>query len=255
MAIHKTRRYVGLGSNSRARFRLFCLPSAGGGASVFRQWRLTQGDDLEVVAIELPGRETRIAEPLRVRVAALVDDLLDTLPTDRPYALFGHSMGGLIAFELARALVTPRPAPAHLFVSSFRAPHLPRRGPLKHLLSHEALVDEMRRMGGTPAELLDNPEALALLLPVLRADLTIVETYEFADGPPLSCSVTAFGGMSDDDVSAAELEPWGGYTRERFRLDILPGDHFYLYHATEHLLDTVRHDLRLPLKHAALQPR
>src|SRR5437870_4644362 len=118
MAVHRTpRRYVGLSSNLRARFRVFCLPSAGGGASVFREWRLAQGDDLEVVAIELPGRETRIAEPLRERVAALVDDLRDTLPTDRPYALFGHSMGGLIAFELARALVAPRPAPAHLFVS------------------------------------------------------------------------------------------------------------------------------------------
>lgn len=243
---HETSRgFVGLGSNPQARFRLFCFPFAGGAASAFREWRFAQGDDLEVVAVELPGRQKRVNElPLR-HVSKLVKDVMEALPVDKPFAMFGHSMGGLLIFELARALAGSQAALRHLFVSSFRAPHLPQRTRLKHLLPDDELVEEVKRLEGTPQELIENPEALEMILHLLRADLAVVETYTYTDALPLKCPMTVFGGTEDDDVSEAELEQWDAHTTGQFRLQMMEGNHFYLYGARERILNSIRKDLTL----------
>ena len=240
-----SRRFVGLGSNPQARFRLFCFPFAGGAAAAFREWRFAQGDDLEVVAVELPGRQKRVNEqPLR-QMSLLVKDVMEELPLDKPFAMFGHSMGALLSFELARALANSKAYPSHLFVSSFRAPQLPQRTRMKHLLPEDELVEEIKRMEGTPQELLEHPEALEMMLQLLRADLAVVEAYSYTDGLPLTCPMTAFGGKEDDDVSEEELEQWDVHTTERFRLQMMPGNHFYLYGAREQILNSIRDDLGL----------
>jgi medium-chain acyl-[acyl-carrier-protein] hydrolase len=244
-----SRRFVGLGSNPQAQFRLFCFPFAGGAASAFREWRFAQGDDLEVVAVELPGRQKRLDEPPLRQVSLLVKDIMAELPLDRPYAMFGHSMGALLIFELARALANSAARPSHLFVSSFRAPHLPQRTRMKHLLPEDELVEEIKRMEGTPQELLEHPEALEMIINLLRADFAVVEGYSYTDAPPLTCPMTAFGGTEDDDVSEQELEQWGVHTTGRFRLQMMAGNHFYLYGAREQLLDSIRADLGLKGRH------
>src|SRR5262249_49939622 len=156
----------------------------------------------------------------------MVTDILSELPLDRPFAMFGHSMGGLLAFELARALrkLNVKP-PIHLFVSAFRAPHLPQRTRLKHLLPDDDLIEEIKRADGTPQELLDNPEVLALIMARLRADLSAVETYSHLEGEPLKCPITVFGGRDDEDCIQAELEEWSRHTSGKFRLEMMDGHH------------------------------
>jgi medium-chain acyl-[acyl-carrier-protein] hydrolase len=239
------KRFVGLGSNPQASFRLFCFPFAGGAASAFREWRFAQGADLEVVAVELPGRQKRLDEPLLRQASLLVKDVLDELPVDRPYAMFGHSMGALLIFELARALANTNARPAHLFVSAYRAPHLPQRTRLKHLLPEDELVEEVKRMEGTPQELIEHPEALEIILNLVRADFAVVEGYSYTEAAPLTCPITAFGGTQDDDVSEQELEQWELHTTGRFRLQMMAGNHFYLYGAREQILSSIRADLGL----------
>jgi medium-chain acyl-[acyl-carrier-protein] hydrolase len=252
MPAHKrsSERFIGLGSNPEARFRLFCFPFAGGAASVFREWRRAQGEDLEIVAVELPGRDKRINERPFRHLSHLVNNILEGFPAERPFAMFGHSMGALIVFELARALSIANTNPAHLFVSSFRAPHLPQRTRLKHLLDDPELIMEVREMGGTPEELIQNDELRAMLLLRLRSDLAVVETYSYLDAIALSCPITGFGGLADEYVMEEELESWHTHTSKRFRLERMAGDHFYLYSARDHLLNSIKNDLGI-----AVQPR
>jgi surfactin synthase thioesterase subunit len=211
--------------------RLFCLPYAGGGASIFRRWSEEFPPGIEVCPIHLPGREGRLMEAAFTDVAPLVARLAEVLGPylDRPFALFGHSMGGMIGFELARHLARGgQPTPAHLFVSAARAPHLPRRGDDIHELSDAAFVDAVRRMAGTPERVLQDPELVQLILPALRADFELVEDYRYLDGPPLACPISAFGGVGDDMVDRSELASWAEQTGGPFALRMLPGNHFFL---------------------------
>jgi medium-chain acyl-[acyl-carrier-protein] hydrolase len=206
--------------------------------------------DLELWAVHLPGRESRLAEARFVDLRSLIEALRPALlpSLEVPFAFFGHSMGALIGFELARALRSEGDdCPAHLVVSAFRAPHLPDRHPPVHDRRDDELVARLRTLGGTPPEVLDEPALLEVVLPLLRADLRICETYRYEAGEPLPCSLTAFGGIDDREVNREELSGWQSHVRGTFALRIFPGGHFFLQTAQPLVLRVLARDLRTVL--------
>ncbi|MFF9405984.1 thioesterase II family protein [Streptomyces anandii] len=223
--------------------RLFCLPYAGGGASAYAAWQALLPDDIEVCPVELPGRLTRWSENAFERAEPLVEALATALEgeLDVPYALFGHSMGTLLAFDLARAL-RRRGAdePRVLFVSGGPAPQLPRRLPLIHDQPDDVVVSRLRDLGAVPEDVYAEPELLELLMPTIRADFSVVETYTHRPEPPLGCPVVVFAGTEDREVPPDQVAPWHEQTTGGFTQHVLPGDHFFLHSARTALLDTVR---------------
>jgi surfactin synthase thioesterase subunit len=216
-----------------ARARLYCFPHAGGGASAFRLWPRELPAELEVVAVQLPGRENRLRDPPIPSIPALVEALVPALvpELDRPFAFFGHSMGAVLAADVTRALAAQgAPRPGHLFVSGRRAPHLPPiELPFSGLPDEAFLAELQARYGGLPREILAERDLLALLVPTLRADIRALELHR--PGPerrPLACPVTAFGGATDWLVPPEDLEGWRAWTQGAFRLRLFPGGHFYL---------------------------
>lgn len=233
--------------NPAARLRLFCFPYAGGRAGVYRNWAASLSPQVEVLPVQLPGRETRLRETafssVRPLVEALGPALLPLL--DRPFAFFGHSMGALISFELARWLRrVGAAAPEQLFVSARIAPQLPDPDPPTYNLPEAEFIEEVRRLNGTPEEVLRHEELLRLLLPLLRADFSICQTYRYEEEAPLNCPIKAYGGLNDLTVTRRLLEGWGEQTAGPFMLRMMPGDHFFL-HTSQMLLQTLGHDLGL----------
>ena len=229
-------------SNPGALMRLFCFPPAGSGAMMFRHWPGHLLPDLEVCAVQLPGRENRWREQPFDQLSRLLPPLTAAiLPhLGKPFAFFGHSMGALIGFELARHLRSTHDiSPRHLFVSSHPAPQIPGSGAPVHLLPDPALLEELRHLGGTPEAILNNSELMQLLLPTLRADLKLCETYVYQSAPPLGCPITAFGGSRDPKVTLAELRAWQSETCGPFALMLYPGGHFFLLDSKVPLLQTV----------------
>ncbi|HEV8241006.1 MAG TPA: thioesterase domain-containing protein [Thermoanaerobaculia bacterium] len=235
-----------LGRRAGARLRLFCFPYAGGGTAAFRDWQRQLPGSIEVCPVLLPGREARIGEPAVDRLRPLVAALEEALATalDLPYAFFGHSVGALVAFELARALRRRGTAPpAHLFVSAHPAPQLPERE-RRHDLPDDELIAELRRFQGTPDEVLDHPELMRLLLPTLRRDFAVAETCEHVPEPPLDSPITAFGGLADPRADRGALLPWQEQTRGAFKLRMFPGGHFFLDSDRDLLLQTIAGELQ-----------
>jgi medium-chain acyl-[acyl-carrier-protein] hydrolase len=225
----------GLGSRApTAKGRLFVFPHAGAGASAYRL-AAHLPDTVEVCTVQLPGRENRFAEPaltsLDDAVAALAPLIADY--TDLPYAFFGHSMGSLIAFETARQLRTRGiRLPDRLFLSGMRAPGLPDRDPRHTLLDDKLLATA--EFDGVDAEVRE------LLLPVLRADLTLCETYTPRAEAPLPCPLTVLAGSDDDSVDEAELAGWCAHTSAEFHLQLFPGlPHLYVRGAERQLAETI----------------
>lgn len=214
-----------------ARLRLFCLPHAGGSATVYRQWATSVAPFVDVCAVEYPGRGTRFREPLFRELRPLVEALADgiTPALDLPFAFFGHSLGSLVAFELARTLRRrQRREPAHLFASGRPAPHVKlRRQPL-HDLPTPAFMAELRKMNGTPEEVLSNPELMEIYVPILRADFAIEGTYVHAEEAPLDCPISAYGGRADEGVREKHIAAWGRHTRGAFTHRLFDGGHFFL---------------------------
>lgn len=235
-----------------ARVRLYCFPFAGGGASTYRRWGAELPPEIEVRPVQPPGREGRIGEPAFRSVEPLVEALAGTLPGDLgegvPFAFFGHSMGALIAYELARLLRRRgRPQPARLLVSAHRAPQQPPREDPIHDLPEEEFRRRLRQLNGTPEEVLDHPELMELLGPLLRADFALNETYVEPPGEPLACPITAFGGDADPDVTVDDLRLWAERTTGPFQLHVYHGDHFFLHHeAGVTLRRQIAHDLAPP---------
>jgi len=213
-------------------WRLFCFPCAGGGAAAYRPWRADLPVDIALCPILLPGREQRYREQPFVSLPLLVSALADALQPwlDGSYAFFGHSMGGLIAFELARELRRRQmPTPRHLFLAGITPPQARSRERLRHQLTDIDLLDELRRFGGTPARLLDEPEIAQMLLPTVRADLALVETYRPRHEQPLSLPITALAGGSDPEAPAEAMAGWRAHTDAGFQVTTYPGDHFFLH--------------------------
>jgi medium-chain acyl-[acyl-carrier-protein] hydrolase len=238
---------VGRKPNPKARKRLFCFPYAGGAASVFRDWPDGLPADIEVCPVQLPGRGTRLMEPSFSRLPPLVDALSEALRPllDKPFALFGHSLGSLISFELARQLRTNyQVCPARLFVSAGPAPQIPSQGRAVHSLPAREFSAELRRLNGTPGELLACHELMEMVLPSLRADFALYETYRYSSAPPLSCPISTFGGLSDHEVRRNDLEAWRDQTSMSFSIRMFPGDHFFMKTTQPLLLRTISDELR-----------
>lgn len=232
--------------NAGAKLRLFCFHYAGGGGWSFRTWPDNLPSSVEVCSVELPGRGFRLTESAFTSLAPLVQAIADALlpHLDKPFAFFGHSMGGLVSFELTRVLRRHDGLnPVHLFVSGRRAPQLPNLDSPIHNLPESEFLDELRHLEGTPQAVLENAELMRLLLPTLRADFTVVETYAYAAEPPLDCSITAFGGLQDRKVSYDQLNAWQEQTDAAFSLHMLPGNHFFLHSAQSLLLKLLSQDL------------
>ncbi|GCE50434.1 surfactin synthase thioesterase subunit [Thermosporothrix hazakensis] len=224
--------------NPHAYLRLFCFSYAGGSASTFYGWERMLPPEIEVCAIQLPGRENRLREPPITNMQTLITSLEAALSPylQDPYAFFGHSLGALICFLLAKQLPG---APECLFVSAHRAPHLPPRHSFLHRLSDAELIEQLRTYQGTPESVLQNSELMSLLLPSIRADFTLFETYQHKNGPALTCPVIAFGGEHDPKVSRQELLLWRMYTSNTFELHMLPGTHFFLQDNRAALLQSI----------------
>ncbi len=229
-------------ANSSARLRLFCFPYAGGSAVVFRNWQRSLPASIEVCPVQLPGRGGRTMEPpftsLNDMVAAVAEGLRPFL--DKPFAFFGHSMGSILSFELARYLRKHYSLqPRHLFLSGRRAPQLPDADPPTYGLPDAEFLEELRRLNGTPQEVLDHPELMALMMPVLRADFAVCQTYEYVPGTPLDSGITVFGGL-EDKAERADLESWREHTTSQFATLMFPGDHFFLHKAEPQMLEVMK---------------
>jgi medium-chain acyl-[acyl-carrier-protein] hydrolase len=204
---------------------------------------------VEMCALQLPGRENRPKDRPFTRLSEAVQEAAEVLQPylDVPYALFGHSMGALLCFELARGLRRRQcPGPVHFFASGHRAPQLPDPRPHLHTMPNEQFIAEiLRRFKGIPAAVLREPELMELLLPMLRADIEMVETYEYAPEAALQCPITVFGGREDGEAGFEELDAWRQHTSHRLQTEILPGDHFFIQSAQKRIVETVFRQLSL----------
>ncbi|MCU1272604.1 MAG: Thioesterase, partial [Bryobacterales bacterium] len=231
---------------AEAQLRLFCFPFAGGGASAFRGWAEHLSPGVALVPARLPGRETRLAEPPFDSMEPLIEALAEAISPqlEKPFAFFGHSLGAVIAFELARWLQTRgRPLPRALFVSGARAPqfrrgHVPPPPP-----SDDELLQELKRLEGISRDLLDNQELLQLALPILRADTAIYRNYIYADAPPLDCDIRAYGGNDDRRITRSEIEAWSEQTTRSFSCEMFPGGHFFIRSHEAEFLKALSSDL------------
>lgn len=234
-------------SDSRATLRLFCFPYAGGSASIFRGWAEKLPATVEVCAVQLPGRGSRLLEPAITRMPRLIKAIAPAiLPyLDKPFAFFGHSMGTAISLELARYLRRKSQVePVHLFVSGGRAPQLSVPELITYNLPEAEFLDELRRLNGTPTEILEHPELMTLMLPVLRADFELVQTYVYTDGEPLACPITAFGGTLDKEVGLRRLQAWRAQTTSHFSYNMIAGDHFFIHKSQTRLLSALSKELK-----------
>ena len=223
--------------------RLVCLPHAGGGASLYHSWGGRISSAIEVWAIELPGRGSRFGEPCEDNLSRVVELLSETLRNSglfaKPFALFGHSMGGLVGFELARAFQQV-PQLTHLFASGCHAPQTESdEQPIHRLPPKQFLEQMMTRYNGIPEEIANEPELVDLLLPVLQSDMRMVETHRYCPGAPLSCPITVLTGTSDRRATPEVLEGWKEQTKSQFDLLRFEGGHFFLQTATSEVLRVV----------------
>lgn len=244
--------FHGQHTNPTAPIRLFCFPYAGGGSLVYRQWTKVL-KSVEVVRAQLPGREGRLKEPAFTRVEPLIAELAQVIRPllDRPFVFFGHSMGGLISFELTRRVQKEYGLiPTHLFISAYKAPHVSDTFTANYSLPEPEFVEEVRRLNGTPNGVLDHPELRRLMLPLIRADFELCQTYDYVPGPPLYCPLTVFGGLDDKEVDSTMLEGWRQYTTGPFDLQLLPGDHFFVNTSQPLLLQLISRYLDISCRKA-----
>ncbi|WP_434599541.1 thioesterase II family protein [Streptomyces sp. A5-4] len=227
---------------------LYCLPHAGGAASAYRDWSTQLPAWLEVVAVQLPGREHRVAEPPTFSpedTAAAVEADLSAHP-DRSIVLFGHSMGGLLAFEVARLLARDGgPAPTGLFVSGSEHPAAKEHtDPAVSQLSDPELLDWAVALGGMPAWVVAEPQMHELVLPILRADCAWLENHVYRAAAPLACPITVMAGEADPHVGITGLRAWQMETTGNFRMRRHPGGHFYADDKLPEVLGGVADDVR-----------
>lgn len=229
--------------------RLFCFPYAGGSAMVYNQWAAYLDRSVVLRPVELAGRGNRIHEPLYQDIPAAVMDIYKLIADEidrMPYALFGHSMGCLITYELAQFLrERGKPQPVHIFFSGKGAPHIRRNDEkMFHLMSDERFRDEVLKLGGTPPEFFEHPELLDLFLPVLKNDFRITETaVRHSHVRPLESSITVFLGK-DDDLDDDECQGWKAHTQQTCNIRYFDGGHFFLHDHAQQVVQHINHILQ-----------
>ncbi|MEU1333484.1 alpha/beta fold hydrolase [Streptomyces sp. NPDC005865] len=223
----------------QARARLLCLPHAGGSASFYLRFARAFGPEIDVLTVQYPGRQDRWREPCVDSVTGLADALVDeVLPwADRPLALFGHSMGAMVGYELAVRLQGAGSPPLAVFASARRAPSRPRDNPAPiHLRDDRGLIEELRALSGTDVRVFEDEGLLRRALPALRSDYKAAETYRYVPRPPLSAPIHVIVGSEDGRVTPDEARAWADHTEGGFSMESHPGGHFYL---TQHLSSVV----------------
>jgi surfactin synthase thioesterase subunit len=240
-------RWIARRPSSSAHIRLVCFPHAGGSASSFRQWPSWLPADIDMCPVQLPGRENRLAERPFANLSSLVTALVDVLAplTEHPYALFGHSMGALIAFELTRTLrARGARQPLHLLVAGRLPPQAPPlTSPLHDLPDSDFLV-EVKRLNGTSHEVLDNADLMRLMTPLLRADFAVCETYRYIDATPLECPISVFAGRDDSSAPPHRMLAWRQQTTAGCRFHTLTSDHFFVSREAREVVGRIAADLR-----------
>jgi len=231
------------------KLRLFCFPYGGAGASWYRSWSRSLPDYVEIVPVNFPGRENRFRETPHTEITPLLKELLTTLDfTSGPFAFFGHSLGALVAFALTRelrSLQTPgKPLPRLLIISGYPAPQLFRDRPHVGKLPHDEFVATLREHFDVTDGFLDNPVLAEMALPVLRADLSVVESYVYRAEPPLDLPLVAFGGLGDPEASEEQIRAWQAQSTRPARIRIFPGGHFYVNSERPSVLNEVAQALR-----------
>jgi len=229
------------------RLRLYCFAYAGGAASVFRDWARTLPEAIDVVAVQLPGRESRFHEAPLTRVPEVVQALVDATARELPhvpFASFGHSLGTLLSYEWALALARAGlPTPQHMVMSGRGAPHTVRPDRSAYRLPDAEFIQLLRDMQGTPEELLQDDESMRVLLPTIRADFGLAAEHTIDVPQRLPCGVTVYGGLADTHIGAAALRAWQDVSAQPIRLRQFPGGHFFLHGAQHAVLDAVARDL------------
>ncbi|MGZ9225821.1 MAG: thioesterase II family protein [Anaerolineales bacterium] len=233
--------------NPTARLRLFFFPYAGAGSTLYNAWTRLFSPEIEIYLVHLPGRDKRIRETPFIKFPPLAEALSQALVRylDRPFSFFGHSMGGLVSFEVARQLRRHYAlTPVHLFISGRWAPHIPDARPkLQQLPEKEFLAAIESRYGELPRVVLEDQELLKLFLSILRADLTLLENYQYTTEAPLECPISVFGGAQDSNVSREELLAWRDQTTSHFDLKMFPGAHFFIQDAKPGIAQAINADL------------
>jgi surfactin synthase thioesterase subunit len=230
--------------NSSAKMRVFCFPHAGGAPSVFFEWAARLGQEFECVCIQLRGRGSRLHEKSHEAIVDIADEIAGNITgyLDVPFVFYGHSFGGVIAFELARRMKREgKQGPAQLFLGAVRPPHLaPPHAPIHALPEREFIDNVQGRYSGIPTAVLREPEILQFFLPALRADFTAYERYAYRREEPLDCPITAFSGANDAVVTSECMSQWRLHTNGPFELAVLPGGHFFLVDSRQELIRLIR---------------
>ena len=222
--------------------RLVCIPYAGGSAHVYNKWKTLLKDKVDVHAVQLPGRGNRFRDPVATEIEQVISPLASAMKTlfDKPFILFGHSMGGLLAFELARRCqLLFGIVPLCLFVSGCRAPKRVGLDQSYAQLDDERFLNAVNRYGAIPDEVFLNADLRSIVLPALRADYAILESYRYHKEAPLDCPIVSFGGQQDSEVSADDLQAWEEETTRPFQRHLLTGGHFFIRESEADLLAIV----------------
>lgn len=233
--------------NPQAQLQLFFFPHGGGSAQAFYSWKDEFPEEVALYAIQLPGRGARLKEPPMTRLTPLVQELGRVIGPylEKPFAFFGHSIGALIAFELARELRKMSDHfPKQLFVSARHAPQIADPMSPIHHLSDAEFLKEIERYNGIPREILEEADLMQMTLPALRADLECVETYVYLEESPLVCPISCYGGRDDPTVSYEQLEAWREQTCASFSVKIFPGEHFFIQTHRSLFLRALTEELR-----------
>ena len=230
--------------NLSASARLFIFPYAGGAPSSFNKWAADFPNEIEISIVHYPGRGSRFNEPPIKELFVLAEEIANAIQSDldKPFFFFGHSLGAVLAFEVARRITSQ---PQVLFVSAYGAPHIPNPNHPIHDLSDVEFIKSLQDLNGLPAEVVSNTELMDLLLPVLRADFEAIENYQYAHSEQrLRCPIIAFGGADDSHVDRTRLDAWAYHTNNDFRSKIFSGDHFFINTARRSVIDSIVTDIR-----------
>jgi surfactin synthase thioesterase subunit len=226
---------------------LFCFPYGGGNPAFYQNWEVYLSDYFQICPVQLPGRGIRFSEPSYTDIRALVRDIVAAIQPylSNRFSFFGHSMGALVSFEVARLLQSKSLSlPENVFVSGYHAPHIPDPGRKIHHLPDDEFLDGIADMNGLPDELVQNREFLSVFLPALRADFTMCETYKYQSGEKLKSSIVALGGSDDPEAREEHLRKWQEQTIREFSLHILDGDHFYIHRKEMEIIQIIKNQCK-----------
>ena len=243
----KNKSFVALRKLPHPILRLVCFHHAGGSASAYNIWKDHIDPSVEIYSLQLPGRETRIDESLGVTMDEIQQDLLDDFfqLSNLPFIFFGHSLGGFVAYELAKRIyLTKSLLPCHLIIAAIRAPHVCLRTTIAHHLNDEQFLDELNKYEAIPQELVQQEEFRSFFLPIIKSDFAVSENYIYTTPFALDCNITSITGNEDHSCSSTDSAAWKQYTTQQFCHHVLEGNHFFIKSNFYHLKTIVNNIIR-----------